>query len=550
MKHFILREILIVICLLILSFPAVKALLQPGGFTSHDLTHHIVRQISMDKLLSEGQFPPRWSGQLNNGYGYPVFLFNYPFPALVGEVFHKLGLGFVDSVKAVLFTSLIISVLGMYLFLKKLLGSKPAAFLGAMFYLYSPHRFLNVYVSASVGSVLAEGLIPFVFLSMLVTSKQKKWGSVLGGISLASLILSHNVTALIFTPLILVFATFLIWRSEQRIKVFRQLGVMFLLGLGISAWFWLPAIVEKQYIRFDDVFAKFYQDQFPSPWQLIRSPWGYGLSHPQHPEIGDMSYQLGLVHILVIILLILMLPFKRRIREVREIGGFSLIFFILSVALMLKTSLPVWEKLPFLSIIQFPLRFQTWSVFACSIATALLIKYLPYKKLLLFGLLFLVIYANRNHWNINEKFDPGEDYYFSLKTTSTSYGEHLPKWGRVMQSLALSKLEFVQGGGNIKITENKSNKVLAEVEATGPAKLRLNQFYFPGWQIEVDNKIASFDYLVDGQSYGLPMFDIDKGFHQIKAEFKNTVDRNLGDFISELSVILLGILICRLLILK
>ncbi|MFH1535939.1 MAG: hypothetical protein ABIC96_02650, partial [Patescibacteria group bacterium] len=136
------KEILIIFLLLLISFPAVKSLLLPGGFTSHDLTHHVIRQISMDKLLSEGQFPPRWSGDLNNSYGYPVFLFNYPMPALLGEVFHKLGLGFVDSVKAVFLVSMVMSVLGMYLFLKSLLGLRSAAFLGATFYLYAPIRFL------------------------------------------------------------------------------------------------------------------------------------------------------------------------------------------------------------------------------------------------------------------------------------------------------------------------------------------------------------------------------------------------------------------------
>ncbi len=92
------KETLIIALLLLVSVPAVRALFLPGGFTSHDLTHHVIRQISMDKLLSEGQFPPRWSGELNEGFGYPVFLFNYPLPAIIGEGFHKLGLGFVDSV--------------------------------------------------------------------------------------------------------------------------------------------------------------------------------------------------------------------------------------------------------------------------------------------------------------------------------------------------------------------------------------------------------------------------------------------------------------------
>ncbi|MBU1031987.1 hypothetical protein KKE03_03660 [Patescibacteria group bacterium] len=523
------KEILIIFLLLLISFPAVKSLLLPGGFTSHDLTHHVIRQISMDKLLSEGQFPPRWSGDLNNSYGYPVFLFNYPMPALLGEVFHKLGLGFVDSVKAVFLVSMVMSVLGMYLFLKSLLGLRSAAFLGATFYLYAPIRFLNVYVSASVGSALALAIVPFVFLAL-------RRGNILqGSIFLAFLILSHNVTALIFAPVLLIFGFFLFKKVKATV-------IIFLLGLGLSAWFFLPAIWEKPYTRFDLIFADFYKDHFPSLWQLIRSPWGYGLSHPQNPQGGDMSYQLGIIHIGV--MLVLGLWFRKPL-VLFVLGG-----FILSIFLMLQNSQPLWDNLPFLNLVQFPWRFLSVSVFMAAVAAALLVKALPFKKIAFVILLVLVIYANRNHWNINEKFDPGEEYYRSLKTTSTTYGEHLPKWGRVMDKTAKSKLEFVEGGENIKIVKDQSAQVLAVVEATAASKLRFNQFYFPGWEIKIDDKSIDFDYKVDGESYGLPVFDIEQGRHKVLAEFKNTPDRNLADAISVVSVIVWLILLCRLLILR
>ncbi|MDP3973313.1 MAG: hypothetical protein Q8P92_00600 [Candidatus Daviesbacteria bacterium] len=532
-------NLIVFISLILISIPAIKDLFISGGFTSHDLTHHVIRQISMDKLLSEGQFPPRWSGELNNGYGYPVFLFNYPLPAMVGEISHKMGLGYVDSVKAVLFASMIGSVLGMYLFLNALLGSKPSAFLGAIFYLYAPLRFLTVYVSSAVGSALALGILPFVFWSLVEISKGKKWASLVGGVSLAGLILAHNVTALIFAPVILASA----W-GIGGIRKIRGIGMMFFLGLGLSAWFWLPALFEAQYTRFGEVFGKFYQDQFPSLWQLIRSPWGYGLSHPQNPESGDMSYQLGLIHIGVMLILVGLVWVMKRIREIREIGGFALALFGLSVFLMLKISLPLWENIPFLSMVQFPLRFQAWSVFAASIAAALLVKYLPFKKLLVLSLLFLVIYANRNHWHINEVFAPGENYYLNLKTTSTSYGEHLPKWGKIMDQPAVGKLEFIKGQGDIGIIMNKSDEIVAEVAVDSGGKLRLNQTYFPGWNIEIDGQKTNFDYLsnpdligTDGESYGLMTFDIEEGIHLVRAQFKNTPVRNLADGISLISVI-------------
>lgn len=533
--HNMKKDLWIILLLILFSFPASKDLFIPGAYTSHDLTHHIVRQISMDKILSEGQFPPRWSGDLNNGYGYPVFLFNYPLPAMLGEVFHKLGLGFVDSVKAVLFTSIILSVIGMYLFLKSLLGDKLSAFLGSIFYLYAPIRFLNIYVSAAVGASLALGILPFVFLSIIEMKKGKKWAPFLGSLSLALLILSHNVTAFIFMPVILIFA----WPFKK------QMIAMFLLGLGLSAWFWMPAIFEKQYIQFDQIYSGFYKNQLISFAQLLRSPWGYGLSHPQNPEIGDMSYQLGLIHIAVMMVYGLWyIVYGRKIREVRIIGGTVLVLFILSVFLMLKISLPFWDSMPFLSIVQFPLRFSVIAIFCASIASGLLVKYLPFKKILAVGLLLLVIYANRNHWHINEVFNLGEDYYLNLKTTTTTYNEDLPKWGKIMDKPSVGKFEMLGEVGGIRQVMDKLVQVIAEVEASKSGEMRFNQVYFPGWDIKVDGKLIEFDYL----AFGLPTFYLPSGKHLVEARFKNTPDRNIADLASTVSVIIWGILACKLLL--
>lgn len=542
------RELIVILLLFLLSFPAVRYLLLPGGYTSHDLTHHVVRQISMDKLLSEGQFPPRWSGELNNGYGYPVFLFNYPLPAMLGQVFHLLGFNYLYSVKAVLFSSLVLSVLGMYLFLRSYFGSKLASFLGAMFYLYAPHRFLNVYVAAALGSAFGGAILPFVFWGLVKIKQTQKISWVLiTSLFYACLILSHNITTLIFTPLILAFMGLLIWESEHKLALFKRFILMFVLGLCLSCWFWLPALSEKSYIKFDAVFGKFYENQFPTLKQLIGSKWGFGLSHPDNPQEGDLSYQIGLINIMATgFLLFATLVFRR----IRGIGIFVLFFFFISLFLILKSSKPLWDFVPLLNTVQFPWRFSAIIVFVSSIGAALLIKYLPYKRLIFISFLILVIYANRNHWRINEVYNPGEDYYKSINSTTASFDEHLPKWGKAMPKPVSAKLEFASGVGQIKVLENKSARLLAQVESTSSSKLRFNQIYFPNWEIEVDNQKTDFNYLEDGPNYGLPVFVLSPGSHLIKAEFKNTPVRNIADGISLASVILWVILLCRLLIKK
>lgn len=540
------KEIFVIFLLLLVSFPAIKSLLLPGGFTSHDLTHHVVRQIDMDRLLTEGQFPPRWSGELNNGYGYPLFLFNYPLPPLLGEVFHKIGFNFLDSVKAVFFLSLIASTLGMYLFLKSLFNSYLSAFLGAIFYLYAPIHLITVYVSGSPGASMGLVFPPFILWAIVKLSQQQNRKFLLiGSAAFAGMILSHNISAFIFMPVILAFVVVLrLLETHKNRNFLSNVALLFGLGLGLSAFFWLPAILEKQYIRYDQLMKRIYLDQFPSLGQIIYSPWGYGLSHPKSPA-GGMSYQIGLAHLGVMVLLLSQLWKFRHIRNFFLIGIFAVLFFIISIFFMLEISLPLWDRLPFLSYIQFPVRILIVPIFCAALAAGLLVKYLPWKKIIFLFLLGLVLYANRNHLGINQKYDPGEQYYVSLKTSATSFDEDLPIWvTKLRTDTSRNKFSFLSREGKINILENKSGRVMAKIEATSAALVRFNQYYFPGWEIELDGKKTDSNYQFSGQE-GLPVFKIDPGLHQIKAEFTNTPFRNLADEISVISVILFIMVICK-----
>ncbi len=544
------KEILVIFLLLLISFPAVRSLLLPGGFTSHDLTHHVLRQIDMDRLLSEGQFPPRWSGDLNKGYGYPLFIFNYPLPPLIGEAFHKIGFNFLDSVKAVLFLSFVMSTLGMYLFLKSLFNSYLSAFLGAIFYLYAPIHLIVVYVSGSPGASMGLVFPPFMLWAIvkLYQAKSKKF-LLIGSFSFAGMILSHNISAFIFMPVILAFVIVLKLTEKKRENqnFLRDVVLMFLFGLGLSAFFWLPAIAEKQYIRYDALMQRIYLDQFPTLSQIIYSPWGYGLSHPKSPA-GGMSYQVGLAHLAVMVLLSALLWKMRKIKTFLIIGIFAILSFLISVFFMLEISLPLWDRLPFLPYIQFPVRLLAVSTFSASIIAGLLVRYFPLKKTLFLLLLLLVLYANRNHLGINQKYDPGEQYYLSLKTSATSFDEDLPIWvNKLITDVSTAKFSFLSGGGKVEVLENKSARVLARMEATTSARVRFNQYYFPGWEIKVDEKKINFSYSAP-ENNGMPVFDIEKGSHLIKAEFRNTPLRNLADIISLASVVLWLALLCKLLL--
>lgn len=496
----------------------------------------------MNKVLSEGQFPPRWSGDLMKGYGFPLFLFNYPLPALFGEIFVKLGWNALDSVKAVMVVSVILSALGMYWFLKELLGLKRAAFLGSLFYIYAPIRFLDIYVSAAVGSALALAFIPFIFYSVVRLKRKGEWWPVaLGAISLASLVLSHNTTAIMFAPLILVFMVIMLFGAQAKDDFIKKCSVMLVLGIGLSSWFWIPALAEKQYTIYDLVMGNFYQDQFPTLNQLIYSPWGFGFSNPG-PNDG-ISFQVGLIHWLVMLILIAAALLWAKVKEFRLLSVYATTFFIISIFLMLPQSLIFWGKMPLLNYVIYPARFLAVAIFCASIAASLIVKYLPLKTLWFLGLLVLVLYANRNHIKINERTYYPEAYYQSIKSTGTSFAEHTPKWAKEVGIDSSGKLSILGGEGTVKIFENKSVLVNAQVVTEKGLKMRFNQYYFPNWQIKIDGKNIPFSYTFDIQNYGLPVFDVPAGYHQVTVQFTNTFIRDLADKISLVSLTVLTVLL-------
>jgi hypothetical protein len=102
----------------VLTIPTVLALLHPGFFGASD-DMHSAWIYEMDRVLKSGIFPPRFVPDLSFGFGYPLFNFIYPFPYYLGELFHLIGLSLVNSTKAVLFLSIPVSAVTMFLFLKR-----------------------------------------------------------------------------------------------------------------------------------------------------------------------------------------------------------------------------------------------------------------------------------------------------------------------------------------------------------------------------------------------------------------------------------------------
>ena len=432
----------------------------------------------------------------------------------------------------------------MYLFAKELWGDL-AGLVSAVLYISSPYRFLDVYVRGSIGESLAFVFFPLIFLS-LFRLKQKKLSFrylVVGAIAIAGLIMSHNIMAMLFLPLALAYAFLLFLQKGP--KFFMPYALFFILGLGLSCLFWLPALYDKKFIILDQVRVANYWEHFPSLKQLIIPSWGYGPS--VFGSEDQSSYQIGLVHIAVVFSsLFFLIKFWRK----NDYGKIQILFFLLifigAFFLMLSVSLPIWKISPFLWRTQFPWRLLAMTTFASAFLGGGVVKMIKNKNKIILSCLIIALAIGLNWRYARPQFfvDRPESFYTTNEATTTVKDEYMPVWVKEKPtSRPAQKVEIVSGRGKIENLKYDSKKISFTVFAEEEVKVQINTIYFPGWYLKVDNQpMANFE-ITDPK--GVISFVVSSGNHQVFAYFGETEARTVADLISLGSLIIIGSLLVK-----
>jgi 4-amino-4-deoxy-L-arabinose transferase-like glycosyltransferase len=238
-KNLIVLLVGIVVCL-----PAVWPFLQPNFFHMHDWTH-VARLAEMDQALQDGHFPVRWSKDLGYGYGMPQFNFYAPLFYYGAEIFHLAGISFLWSIKLMVIANYLGSFIAMY-YLASSLWGKYAGLLAGTTFIYIPYRAVDTYVRGAFGELTA---ITFIALSVwgIVMWIKNPSGKrmVLASLGVGGLILAHNLVAFLSLPLLLALTLILTLVYQKKVIPGIISGLIFVLGIGLSAFYSLPAIMEK-----------------------------------------------------------------------------------------------------------------------------------------------------------------------------------------------------------------------------------------------------------------------------------------------------------------
>ncbi|RJR15953.1 hypothetical protein C4579_01125 [Candidatus Microgenomates bacterium] len=546
----------------VLSLLSAKGLFYPGYFESHDGIIHAMRQAHFNYALQHGQFPVRWLSTAMAGFGSPVLLFNWSLPYYLASALYLLGLSIEASLEVVLGASLLLSGVFCFLLVRQLTSNNLAGVIAGVLYVWAPYHMTDVYIRGALGETVAFVFLPLQLWLVTLTTKNIRYTSLL--IVIQSIVwllffLTHNLIALFAIGL---YVGFTVWlgKTGKLPRSFIKIQLLsLLLGLLLSAFFWLPAIVETQYIRYQQGYGEIFK-QFPSISQLLFSPWKYAYAHPDAPQVS-MSFRIGIVHISLFLLSILYVLYalvRKKFQHIRLIVFFMLVVLV-SFFFSSNLSKGLYALLPQARIIGFPWRFLTFTTFALSVLAGLVFAKVQKLKALLFLLIIGSIFFS--YWNfakvVSYAYSATDQEYFSTIRTNIGFmpdTEFLPpnvnfpqmieRYGlseshQFLESEAVSLLQITQ-------LERSAVNVQATVVAQENTTVTIQQFAFPGWQVVVDGSEVQ---LVD-HKYGLINFSVNRGMHTINARFVNTPIRRFANAISLVTAGILGIIVVRFLLQK
>ena len=150
----------------------------PGIANSDDILPTIYRVFSLNASWQAGVFYPRLSSDLAYAYGVPLFQFYPPLASYVAELFHVIGLGFINAIKATYFLGLVCAGLGMYVYVARLYGSRAGALLAAVAYMYAPYYFVDIYKRGAHGRGAGVGVVALDLVGVLQSPSDRRPGLV------------------------------------------------------------------------------------------------------------------------------------------------------------------------------------------------------------------------------------------------------------------------------------------------------------------------------------------------------------------------------------
>lgn len=504
---------------------------------THDGPVHLARIASYYKELSYGQVPVRWASELNFGVGMPLFNFMYHLPYLIASFFVFLSFSLVTSFKITLLISFLLSGLGMFLFSNKLFGDIRRAYLITLLYQFAPFHLVELVVRGSVGEAYTYSFLPFILYGMLLLKENPNArNSIYVSISTSLLILSHNAISLISFAVASLFALWIGPKAKHRVLSIASLFI----GLGLTTFYWLPAVLERKY-TYGDLFMKtMYLSHF-APFTHFFIP---NFTNDASLQTGGITVYLGLIQsVLLVASLYLLLRKKIHDANIRSMVYFGMCILVVSFFFMQPISKGIWAHLSVLRMFQFPWRLLSVVGLATALFGGIMVLKKKKETRIIIALSIITVFSTIIFWSPPLGFDKiHESDYWNYSLNTTYFGETDLIWSDGPASTyPFAPFELIAGNANISNIYKKSIHHSFTIDAQTPVRILDNTQYFPGWRVFVDGKKTPIEFQ-DQNHRGRITFGVPAGIHTIQIDFGNSPIRTIGNILSLITLIFSSLL--------
>ncbi len=577
----------VVLAAVVAAWPVIS---QPGLLNTRgggDSPFLLQRLHQLAAALADGHFPARWMPDANYGYGYPFYNYDAPLSLYVAAAFRFLGFSFVRAIHLAQLAGFVVAGLGMFHLGQRWLGSRVAGLLAAVAYTVAPFHMVNVYVRGdSLAEFWAMAFYPFVLLaaesltlpiSNLHSPLPRRVA--LFALAYAALILSHNISALIFTPFLLLYLLLRVaagWKypvssvqysveqravtryptpplSQSLISNLLIPPAALLLAFALAAWFFVPALAEQGLAQLGPVTEGYFH--FSNHFRGRDLVQG-GLLFDYNPD-GGVAFRLGLAQVGVAVLGAVVLLVRLGIGDWRlgnwEIGrlrgAFVLFGALLAVFMITPLSRPLWDHLPLLPFTQFPWRFLSVASFFMALLTGglvLVVNRAPARAAVAVGASIALLAAGLLGLRVDHLILTDADVtaerlaeyeWFTGNIGTTVSAEYLTPESspRPWTSAWLNAAErdrAVALSGELAATltgRTATRQTWRVVAGNGGAEARFPTLYWPGWRAAVDGEPAELRPL---PSSGLMALAVPAGEHIVTLELGRTPVRLAAELVS------------------
>jgi len=358
-------------------------------------------------------------------------------------------------------------------------------------------------------------------------------------------------------------------RPSQQLKAYAWLAAAALTGAALSAFHWLPALLEVDYVLagtvdgLGDLLSLLQTlDQWVSRYVIHRSTPSPGVAAP--PPLSIAQAVLALVGTAAAAY-----GWGRRPRAAKAAVATAGLTTLACLFLLTPASTSMWQSLMPLHYLQFPWRLQAVIGLSTATVTGYGVHLMPARPwlrwcaagvltVLLAATSLLGLHLEPAHLPTSEtpiaeadvSLDGVLDYDFQTALWLRDYGgdwllEYLPVWALTeretffLPTEARETLPPLPAGSTVKVVEDSPRRIVLTVSLPRPATIVLHRFYFPGYRASTANGVVP-GYAVG--SLGLLAFDLPAGDQTLSIGLGPTRERAAGQLLSAVALLALAAL--------